>query len=109
MCRQEGRAPPQDPSQEVFLAFGRVFSGVLKDGQSVHVLSAAYNPAQPHLQRQIHQVRKDKLDLSYSRQLVTWPFSHYTIGHMAFQINQMVTWPFTRPAAGDMAFRLIGN
>ncbi|KAL0045602.1 hypothetical protein WJX82_010973 [Trebouxia sp. C0006] len=54
--RQEGRAPPQDPSQEVFLAFGRVFSGVLKDGQSVHVLSAAYNPAQPHLQRQIHQV-----------------------------------------------------
>jgi hypothetical protein len=56
VCRQEGRAPPQDPSQEVFLAFGRVFSGVLKDGQSVHVLSAAYNPAQPHLQRQIHQV-----------------------------------------------------
>ncbi|KAL0021764.1 hypothetical protein WJX79_006221 [Trebouxia sp. C0005] len=54
--RQEGRPPPQDPSQEVFLAFGRVFSGVLKDGQSVHVLSAAYNPAQPHLQRQIHQV-----------------------------------------------------
>ncbi|DBA75465.1 TPA: hypothetical protein ACH3X1_010720 [Trebouxia sp. C0004] len=54
--RQEGRPPPQDPSQEVFLAFGRVFSGVLKDGQSVHVLSVAYNPAQPHLQRQIHQV-----------------------------------------------------
>lgn len=55
-CRQEGRAGPQDPSQEVFLAFGRVFSGVLKDGQSMHVLSAAYNPTQPHLQRQLIQV-----------------------------------------------------
>ena len=55
-CRQVGKPPPQDPSQEVFLAFGRVFSGVLKDGQSVHVLSAAYNPAQPQLQRQVLQV-----------------------------------------------------
>lgn len=54
--RQEGKPGPQDPSQEVFLAFGRVFSGVLKDGQAMHVLSAAYNPAQPHLQRQIHHV-----------------------------------------------------
>lgn len=41
----------------MFLAFGRVFSGVLKDGQAMHVLSAAYNPAQPHLQRQVHHVR----------------------------------------------------
>ena len=33
-----------------------MFSGVLKDGAPVHVLSAAYNPAQPQLQRQIHHV-----------------------------------------------------
>lgn len=56
IARQEGKPGPVDPSQEVFLAFGRVFSGVLQDGQAVHVLSAAYNPAQPHLQRQIHHV-----------------------------------------------------
>ena len=56
VSRQEGKPGPADPSQEVFLAFGRVFSGVLHDGQAVHVLSAAYNPAQPHLQRQIHHV-----------------------------------------------------
>ena len=55
--RQEGRPSPQDPSQEVFLAFGRVFSGVLRDGQSMHVLSAAYNPIHPHLQRQVLKVR----------------------------------------------------
>lgn len=54
--RQEGKPGPQDPSQEVFLAFGRVFSGVLRDGQAMHVLSAAYNPAQPQLQRQVHHV-----------------------------------------------------
>ncbi|KAL3134116.1 hypothetical protein ABBQ32_008537 [Trebouxia sp. C0010 RCD-2024] len=54
--RQEGKPGPQDPSQEVFLAFGRVFSGVLRDGQAMHVLSAAYNPAQPNLQRQVHHV-----------------------------------------------------
>ena len=29
---------------------------MLRDGQAMHVLSAAYNPAQPHLQRQIHHV-----------------------------------------------------
>ena len=62
-CRQEGKPGPQDPTQEVFLAFGRVFSGVLRDGQSVHVLSAAYNPMQPHLQRQVLQVSQLQLPL----------------------------------------------
>lgn len=57
-CRLEGKPGPQNPSQEVFLAFGRVFSGMLKEGQSMHVLSAAYNPMQPHLQRQIIKVRE---------------------------------------------------
>ncbi|KAK9818827.1 hypothetical protein WJX74_007698 [Apatococcus lobatus] len=33
--------------EEVFLAFGRVFSGVLRDGQTVHVLPATYNPTHP--------------------------------------------------------------
>lgn len=32
--------------EEVFLGFGRVFSGVARPGCRVHVLSAAYNPAQ---------------------------------------------------------------
>jgi ribosome assembly protein 1 len=32
---------------EVFLAFGRVFSGTAREGQRVHVLSAAYDPARP--------------------------------------------------------------
>ncbi|KAK9869094.1 hypothetical protein WJX84_011258 [Apatococcus fuscideae] len=33
--------------QEVFLAFGRVFSGVLRDGQTVHVLPPTYDPSHP--------------------------------------------------------------
>ncbi|MEW5299576.1 MAG: hypothetical protein WDW36_002577 [Sanguina aurantia] len=37
---------------EVFLAFGRVFSGVARVGQRVHVLSAAYDPARPEAHRQ---------------------------------------------------------
>jgi ribosome assembly protein 1 len=32
---------------EVLLAFGRVFSGVAREGQRVHVLSAAYDPSRP--------------------------------------------------------------
>jgi ribosome assembly protein 1 len=36
----------------VFLAFGRVFSGVAREGQRVHVLSPAYDPRTPHLHRQ---------------------------------------------------------
>ncbi|GIL67389.1 hypothetical protein Vafri_20793, partial [Volvox africanus] len=37
---------------EVFLGFGRVFSGMAQPGQRVHVLSGAYNPAVPAAQRQ---------------------------------------------------------
>ncbi|GLC55413.1 hypothetical protein PLESTB_000984700 [Pleodorina starrii] len=37
---------------EVFLGFGRVFSGVARPGSRVHVLSGAYNPAAPTCQRQ---------------------------------------------------------
>ncbi|KAG2443951.1 hypothetical protein HXX76_002290 [Chlamydomonas incerta] len=42
-------APGHD---EVFLGFGRVFSGVARPGVRVHVLSGAYNPASPAAQRQ---------------------------------------------------------
>jgi hypothetical protein len=52
-----GEAGPRDTREERFLAFARVFSGVIRDGQTVHVLSAAYNPAQPDLERQEVQVR----------------------------------------------------
>ncbi|WIA32200.1 hypothetical protein OEZ86_003049 [Tetradesmus obliquus] len=37
---------------EVFLAFGRVFSGVARAGARVHVLSSAYDPRLPGQQRQ---------------------------------------------------------
>lgn len=41
--------PPlsSNPDDEVFLAFGRVFSGTARPGQAVHVLSAAYSPEAP--------------------------------------------------------------
>ena len=51
-----GEPGPRDPSEEVFLAFARVFSGVVRDGQRVHVLSAAYDPAHPQQERQELQV-----------------------------------------------------
>ncbi|CAL8464184.1 g3719 [Coccomyxa elongata] len=54
--RIPGEPGPRDPKQEVFLAFARIFSGVVTDGQRVHVLSAAYNPARPDLERQEVQV-----------------------------------------------------
>lgn len=47
----QGAPEPRDPDAEVFLAFGRVYSGVLRVGQRVHVLSAAYSPANPQLHR----------------------------------------------------------
>ena len=46
-----GEPGPRDPSQEVFLAFSRIFSGVIWDGQTVQVLSAAYSPARPEQER----------------------------------------------------------
>ena len=45
-----GRNP--NTNGTVFVGFGRVFCGVLRDGDTVHVLSAAYSPARPHLHRQ---------------------------------------------------------
>jgi hypothetical protein len=56
-----GQPGPRDPKQEVFLAFARVFSGIVTDGQKVHVLSAAYNPARPDLERQEVQVSAPSL------------------------------------------------
>jgi translation elongation factor EF-G len=55
--RTAGDPSPQDPLKEVFLAFGRVFAGQLKDGMSVHVLSGAYTPLEPSRHRQEVQVR----------------------------------------------------
>jgi translation elongation factor EF-G len=54
--RNVGDPSPQDPLKEVFLAFGRVFAGQLRDGMSVHVLSAAYTPLEPDRHRQEVQV-----------------------------------------------------
>jgi hypothetical protein len=42
---------------EVFLAFGRVFSGVAREGARVHVLSSAYDPLAPTKQRQTAVLR----------------------------------------------------
>ena len=54
--RKPGEAPVALGNEDVFLAFGRVFAGNLKDGQRIHVLSAAYNPATPDAHRQEVQV-----------------------------------------------------
>lgn len=37
---------------DVFLAFGRVFSGVARAGSHIHVMSSAYNPDAPDTHRQ---------------------------------------------------------
>lgn len=50
--RQIGAAPPVATQGNVFVAFGRVFSGLLRDGDTMHVLSAAYHPSRPHEHRQ---------------------------------------------------------
>jgi ribosome assembly protein 1 len=46
-----GEQPPRDSHAEEFLAFGRVFSGVVREGQRLQVLSAAYLPQRPDQQR----------------------------------------------------------
>jgi translation elongation factor EF-G len=43
--RLPGEPSPANPTQEHFLAFGRVFSGVARAGQAVYVLPATYDPA----------------------------------------------------------------
>lgn len=51
--RADGRPPPRtNDAGEVFLAFGRVFSGVAREGARVHVLTSAYDPADPTRHRQ---------------------------------------------------------
>ena len=50
-------AAGRNPTDEVFLAFARVFAGTLRDGDRVHVLSAAYDPAAPASHRQEAQAR----------------------------------------------------
>ena len=61
LCRLPGQSGPSNPSEEVFLAFGRVFSGILRDQQEVHVLSAAYHPGMAAQHRQVVKVgRKPK-------------------------------------------------
>ena len=54
--RRPGDAAVADNRAEVFLAFGRVFAGVVREGAHVHVLSPAYNPAFPAAHRQEAQV-----------------------------------------------------
>lgn len=54
-------AAGRNPTDEVFLAFGRVFAGTLRDGDRVHVLSAAYDPAAPAGHRQEAQARLDNV------------------------------------------------
>ncbi|KIY92792.1 elongation factor EF-2 [Monoraphidium neglectum] len=53
--RRPGDPPPSaaaDGPGEVFLAFGRVFSGVAREGARVHVLTSAYDPREPGRHRQ---------------------------------------------------------
>lgn len=50
--RLPGDPAPASQQEEVFLAFGRVFSGVARAGGRVHVLSSAYDPSSPQRQRQ---------------------------------------------------------
>lgn len=49
--RAVGEPGPANPNEERFLAFGRVFSGVVRAGQVFHVLSSVYNPADPSSER----------------------------------------------------------
>ena len=48
-----GEPGPANPNEERFLAFGRVFSGVVHAGQTVHVLPSTYNPADLSSERQL--------------------------------------------------------
>jgi ribosome assembly protein 1 len=50
-------APAAGGNDEVFLAFGRVFSGVAREGARVHVLTSAYDPREPSRHRQTAVLR----------------------------------------------------
>lgn len=56
LCRAPGEPGPASPTEERFLAFGRVFSGVLRAGAPVHVLPPSYNPADPASEAQQAQL-----------------------------------------------------
>ena len=86
-----GEPGPRDPTAEVFLAFARVFSGVLRDGQTVHVLSAAYNPTQPDQERQEVQVLLPKASSC------PLPFSHR---HLACW--ELVCWSCAASVPGQL-------
>lgn len=45
--RRPGEPGPSGPHEERFLAFGRVYSGVVREGMTVQVLSAKYDPRRP--------------------------------------------------------------
>lgn len=52
--RTPGEPLPQPDGEgcnDVFLAFGRVWAGVMREGQRVHVLSDAYSPRAPNMHR----------------------------------------------------------
>lgn len=61
-ARDAGSGGDPNPVGEVFLAFGRVFAGTLRDGDRVHVLSAAYDPAEPGRHRQEAQVSCSRVE-----------------------------------------------
>lgn len=50
--RVTGESPPRNPDEEKFLAFGRVFAGEIREGDTVFVLPSTYNPVEkdPELQ-----------------------------------------------------------
>ncbi len=45
--RRPGDPAPANALEECFLAFGRVFSGTIKDGQQLFVLPGNYDPGNP--------------------------------------------------------------
>jgi ribosome assembly protein 1 len=55
-----GSRPPADPHKEIFLGFGRVFSGVLREGMRLHVLSPLYSSLQPHQHRRVRALFRNE-------------------------------------------------
>lgn len=67
--RLPGEPGPACPDEERFLAFGRVFSGVLRQGQAVRVLPATYNPADPAAVAEAQELPVTELYLMMGRGL----------------------------------------
>jgi hypothetical protein len=72
-----------DPAREVFLGFGRVFSGVLRVGQRVHVLSPLYTALNPQKHR--CGFHPQQTITMYPSPASLWlqhhPMSHWPQGH----------------------------